>query len=242
MAVDRAAADPARRIGLDRSRVLGRRLAGVRLHRRAALTSSAPTTSGTAATPWPTCTTTRWSATPCRPTPTSRSATGGSSSRRRSWWWRATDGCFGYLQTPMHFEHLRARRPCPERAAPRRGRGPCRPTIAAVTGDDAAMAVMGVGADLARLPVDLFAPRLAELRGEFIDPLDRAQPGRAGGGARTRRRPAATPRRDGRALGSVPAGLRAPPPAGADDRTTSRSTSAARAAAGGRQDPGRRRG
>ena len=35
-----------------------------------------------------------------------RSATGGSSCRRRSWWCCATDGCFGYVPTPMHFEHL----------------------------------------------------------------------------------------------------------------------------------------
>ena len=43
--------------------------------------------------------------------------------------------------------------------------------ISAVTGDDAAMAVMGVGADLAEFQA-LLAPRLATLEDDFIGPLD----------------------------------------------------------------------
>ena len=62
--------------------------------------------------------------------------------------------------------------------------------IAAVTGDDAAMAVMGVGADLEGFQ-SLFAPRLAELEDDVHRPARSAQPGRAGGGTRARRRPAA---------------------------------------------------
>ena len=63
--------------------------------------SSAPTTSGTPGTRWPTCATTRWSATRCRPTPTSTSTTARSSCGRPSWWcaprcrdatWPATPG------------------------------------------------------------------------------------------------------------------------------------------------------
>lgn len=43
--------------------------------------------------------------------------------------------------------------------------------IAAVTGDDAAMSTLGVGADF-KVFQKLFAPRVAELASEFIEPLD----------------------------------------------------------------------
>jgi hypothetical protein len=43
--------------------------------------------------------------------------------------------------------------------------------IAAVTGDDAAMSVLGVGADLKEFQ-KLYAPRVAELASDFIGPLD----------------------------------------------------------------------
>jgi hypothetical protein len=45
--------------------------------------------------------------------------------------------------------------------------------IAAVTGDDAAMATIGVGADLETFK-DLFAPRLADLTENYVTPLDRS--------------------------------------------------------------------
>jgi hypothetical protein len=43
--------------------------------------------------------------------------------------------------------------------------------IAAVTGDDAAMSVLGVGADFKEFQ-KLFAPRVAELASDIIEPLD----------------------------------------------------------------------
>jgi hypothetical protein len=43
--------------------------------------------------------------------------------------------------------------------------------IAAVTGDDAAMSMLGVGADLKEFQ-KLFAPRVGQLASDFIEPLD----------------------------------------------------------------------
>lgn len=82
----------------------------------------------------------------------------------------ATDGCFGYLPTPMHFEHLvlgcllEARNTAAWSSA-------VQEKIAAVTGDDAAMSTLGVGADF-KVFQKLFAPRVAELASDFIEPLD----------------------------------------------------------------------
>jgi serine/threonine protein phosphatase PrpC len=82
----------------------------------------------------------------------------------------ATDGCFGYMSTPMHFEHLvlsrlqRARTTTAWSAS-------LQSEIASVTGDDAAMSMMGVGATLKEFQA-LFAPRVAELEEQFIGPLD----------------------------------------------------------------------
>ena len=83
----------------------------------------------------------------------------------------ATDGCFGYLQTPMHFEHLVLKALPGVRSAEGWSRA-VQADIAAVTGDDAAMSVLGVGADLDGFAA-VFAPRLAELEDTFISPLDR---------------------------------------------------------------------
>ena len=83
----------------------------------------------------------------------------------------ATDGCFGYLQTPMHFEHLVLKTLLGARSVEAWSRA-VQADISAVTGDDAAMTVMGVGADLEDFQ-SLFAPRLAELEESFIAPLDR---------------------------------------------------------------------
>jgi serine/threonine protein phosphatase PrpC len=82
----------------------------------------------------------------------------------------ATDGCFGYLPTPMHFEHLvlgcllEARTTAAWSSA-------VQAKITAVTGDDAAMSTLGVGADFKEFQ-QLFAPRVAELGSEFVEPLD----------------------------------------------------------------------
>jgi hypothetical protein len=82
----------------------------------------------------------------------------------------ATDGCFGYLRTPMHFEHL-VLGGLPEARSTAGWSSALQAEIAAVTGDDAAMSTLGVGADFKEFQ-KLFAPRVAELASEFIEPLD----------------------------------------------------------------------
>jgi serine/threonine protein phosphatase PrpC len=82
----------------------------------------------------------------------------------------ATDGCFGYVRSPMHFEHLvlsrllSARNPDSWSAA-------LQSDIAAVTGDDAAMSLLGVGAQFRQFQ-ELFAPRVEELQRQFIQPME----------------------------------------------------------------------
>ena len=82
----------------------------------------------------------------------------------------ATDGCFGYLPSPMHFEHLvlAALRDAPDTDT---WSAAVQAAVGAVTGDDAAMAVLGIGADHATFR-ELFARRTAELEQRWITPLD----------------------------------------------------------------------
>jgi serine/threonine protein phosphatase PrpC len=82
----------------------------------------------------------------------------------------ATDGCFGYVRTPMHFEYLVLRHLLEARST-EAWSSALQAEIAAVTGDDAAMSTLGVGADLQEFQ-KLFAPRVAELASDFIEPLD----------------------------------------------------------------------
>jgi serine/threonine protein phosphatase PrpC len=82
----------------------------------------------------------------------------------------ATDGCFGYMRTPMHFEHLVLSRMQSARSTSGWSAS-LQAEIAKVTGDDAAMSLIGVGAGLKEFQ-SLFAPRVAELEEEFIGPLD----------------------------------------------------------------------
>ena len=82
----------------------------------------------------------------------------------------ATDGCFGYLASPMHFEHLVLSKLQSARSTDAWSTSLQR-EIAAVTGDDAAMALLGIGADFGEFQT-LFAPRVAELEQQFIVPLD----------------------------------------------------------------------
>jgi serine/threonine protein phosphatase PrpC len=82
----------------------------------------------------------------------------------------ATDGCFGYLPTPMHFEHLVLRELDRARSVDAWSMG-LQAEITAITGDDAAMSVLGVGAEFKDFK-KLFAPRLADLAREMIEPLD----------------------------------------------------------------------
>jgi serine/threonine protein phosphatase PrpC len=82
----------------------------------------------------------------------------------------ATDGCFGYMRTPMHFEHLVLSTLRESRSTAAWSAG-IQARIAEVTGDDAAMSMMGVGADFKEFRT-LFAPRVDELDEQFIGPLD----------------------------------------------------------------------
>ena len=82
----------------------------------------------------------------------------------------ATDGCFGYLPTPMHFEHL-VLAPLATARNVEAWSDAVQREISAVTGDDAAMAVMAVGADLPELK-GLYAPRVAALEEQFTGPID----------------------------------------------------------------------
>jgi hypothetical protein len=82
----------------------------------------------------------------------------------------ATDGCFGYVPTPMHFEYLVLRRLQESRNTDVWSIS-LQTEIAAVTGDDAAMSTLGVGAEFKEFQ-KLFAPRVAELASAFIAPLD----------------------------------------------------------------------
>jgi hypothetical protein len=91
----------------------------------------------------------------------------------------ATDGCFGYVRTPIHFEHLvlTALRESTDAGSWSRT---LQQRIAAITGDDASMAVLGVGADHEEFR-RLFAARTADLEQRCVAPLDEleAEVGRA---------------------------------------------------------------
>jgi serine/threonine protein phosphatase PrpC len=82
----------------------------------------------------------------------------------------ATDGCFGYVPSPMHFEHLVLAPLTTTRTVDAWSEAVQR-EISSVTGDDAAMSVMAVGADLDELR-SLYAPRVAQLEQEFTRPID----------------------------------------------------------------------
>jgi hypothetical protein len=91
----------------------------------------------------------------------------------------ATDGCFGYVRTPIHFEHL-VLAALQESTDTGSWSKILQRRIAAIAGDDAAMAVLGVGADHDEFR-RLFAPRTAEIEQRCILPLDEleAEVGRA---------------------------------------------------------------
>jgi hypothetical protein len=91
----------------------------------------------------------------------------------------ATDGCFGYVRTPIHFEHL-VLAALQESTDTGSWSRILQQRISAISGDDAAMAVLGVGADHEEFR-RLFATRTAELEQRFVVPLDEleAEVGRA---------------------------------------------------------------
>ena len=82
----------------------------------------------------------------------------------------ATDGCFGYVRTPMHFEYMVLSRLVEARNT-EAWSSALQAEIAAITGDDAAMSTLGVGAEFKEFQ-NLFAPRVAELASDFVEPLN----------------------------------------------------------------------
>jgi serine/threonine protein phosphatase PrpC len=82
----------------------------------------------------------------------------------------ATDGCFAYVRSPMHFEHLLLSTMQAARDVPAWQQA-LEAEVTAVTGDDAAIALLGLGADLDGFR-KLFKDRTDELRRRYIDPLN----------------------------------------------------------------------
>jgi serine/threonine protein phosphatase PrpC len=82
----------------------------------------------------------------------------------------ATDGCFAYVRSPMHFEHLLLSTMQAARDVPAWQQA-SEAKVTAITGDDADIALLGLGADLDGFK-QLFRDRTDELGRRYIDPLD----------------------------------------------------------------------
>jgi serine/threonine protein phosphatase PrpC len=82
----------------------------------------------------------------------------------------ATDGCFAYVRSPMHFEHLLLSTLRDARDADSWRRA-LEAAVTATTGDDAALALLGLGADPDGFK-KLFKQRTAEVVRRYIEPLD----------------------------------------------------------------------
>jgi serine/threonine protein phosphatase PrpC/nucleotide-binding universal stress UspA family protein len=82
----------------------------------------------------------------------------------------ATDGCFAYVRSPMHFEHLLLSALQGARDGPAWQQALER-AVTAITGDDAALALLGVGADFGGFK-KLFRDRTGEVGRRYVDPLD----------------------------------------------------------------------
>ena len=85
----------------------------------------------------------------------------------------ATDGCFGYVPSPMHFEHLVLDN-LSLAADPHEWSSRLQTQITAVTGDDAAMAALAIGVEFRQLQ-ELFATRTQALAADYLRPLDDAR-------------------------------------------------------------------
>jgi hypothetical protein len=82
----------------------------------------------------------------------------------------ATDGCFGYVRTPLHFEHLLLAA-LADSSDTESWSLLLQRRIGEISGDDAAMAVLGVGADHEEFQ-RLFAARTQQLEQRCVVPLD----------------------------------------------------------------------
>ena len=124
----------------------------------------------------------------------------------------ATDGCFGYLRSPMHFEEI-VLRSLASATTEDEWSMALQAEVSAVTGDDAAMAAIAVGADLPTLRA---AVRTTAGRGQRglhrADGLAAARGRPRGAGAAGR--PAAPGRRHRHALAALPERIRAVPAGG----------------------------
>jgi serine/threonine protein phosphatase PrpC len=82
----------------------------------------------------------------------------------------ATDGCFAYVRSPMHFEHLLLSTLQGARDVPAWQQA-LEAAVTAVTGDDAALALLGAGVDLDGFQ-KLFRDRTEEVERRYVGPLD----------------------------------------------------------------------
>jgi serine/threonine protein phosphatase PrpC len=82
----------------------------------------------------------------------------------------ATDGCFAYVRSPMHFEHLLLSTLQDAQDVPAWQQA-LEAEVMAITGDDAAITLLGLGADLDGFK-KLFNDRAEEVGRRYIDPLD----------------------------------------------------------------------
>jgi len=85
----------------------------------------------------------------------------------------ASDGCFGYVASPMHFEHL-VLSGLDGAASPDGWREALRSSVQAVAGDDATLALLALGGDLAELK-GTYRTRLDTLRTTYIEPMEEAE-------------------------------------------------------------------
>jgi serine/threonine protein phosphatase PrpC len=83
----------------------------------------------------------------------------------------ATDGCFAYVRSPMHFEQLLLST-LHEARDVGAWQQALEARVTAVTGDDAALALLGLGADLGGFK-QLFQDRTREIQHQFIDPFEK---------------------------------------------------------------------
>jgi serine/threonine protein phosphatase PrpC len=82
----------------------------------------------------------------------------------------ATDGCFAYVRSPMHFEQLLLSTLQAARDATGWQRA-LQSAVTAITGDDAALALLGLGANLGGFR-KLLQDRTAEIQRRYINPLE----------------------------------------------------------------------
>ncbi|MFL5878677.1 MAG: protein phosphatase 2C domain-containing protein, partial [Actinomycetota bacterium] len=82
----------------------------------------------------------------------------------------ATDGCFAYVRSPMHFEHLLLSTLHDARDAAGWQKA-LQSAVVAFTGDDSSLALLGLGTDFGGFK-KLLKDRTADVERHYIDPLD----------------------------------------------------------------------